>query len=429
MSTFQYTSAKDALSVLKSDHNVFIQTAAAAPQQLVKAMIDCSDRVSNVSIYHLHTEGIGSYASAQYKGIFNTHCFFIGANMRKAVHEGHADYIPAFISEIPSFFRNNIIPLDVALIHVSPPDQHGYCSLGVSVDIALSAIENAKHIIAQVNPNMPRTHGKGMIHVSQFTAMVWAEDPIPETNLGEPNEVELKIADHVAGLVENGATLQMGIGKIPNAVLSKLTHHKQLGIHSEMFSDGIIDLIEKGIITGELKKKHPHKIITGFAFGTRKLYDYIDDNPLFEFHDAAYVNDASVIKQNPKVTAINSAIEIDLTGQVCADSIGTNLYSGVGGQMDFMRGAALSKGGKPIIALPSVTKRGESKIASTLKLGSGVVTTRAHVHYVVTEYGIAYLFGKNMKERIKDLINIAHPDHRERLSKEAFDLWKVNIGS
>ena len=423
----KYQTAEEAIKQIKPGNRVFIQTAAAAPQQLIKALVAAAGHLTNVSIYHLHTEGDASYSDPQYEGIFITHCFFIAANMRKAVNDAHADYIPVFLSEIPALFRKKIIPLDVALLQVSPPDKHGYCSLGVSVDVALAAIEHVKYIIAQVNPNMPRTHGGGILHVSRFHALVPVNDLIPEINIGEADETELKIADYTASLVDDGATLQMGIGKIPNAVLGKLGNHKKLGIHTEMFSDGVIDLIEKGVITGEMKKKHPHKIIAGFVSGTRKLYDYIDDNPLFELHDAAYVNDTYVIMQNPKVTAINSALEIDLTGQVCADSIGFHLYSGVGGQMDFIRGASLSEGGKPIIAMPSVTKKGESKLVSMLKNGSGVVTTRAHVHYVVTEFGIANLYGKNIKQRIRALIHIAHPEHKEQLAKEAFELWKVKL--
>ncbi len=427
MSHLHYTSAQEALSLLKKDDNVFIQTACAAPQQLIKAMVNRAPVLSNVSIYQLHTEGLAPYSHPEHKGVFNTHCFFVGANTRNAVNTANADYIPIFLSEIPLLFRRKIIPIDVALLHVSPPDKNGYCSLGISVDVALSVIENAKHLIAQVNPNMPRIHGGGFIHVSKFSAMVQVEDAIPEIRIGEPDETDTKIADYVAGLVEDGATLQMGIGKIPNTVLSKLIHHKKLGIHSEMFSDGVIDLIERGVITGELKKRYPKKIIGGFISGTRKLYDYVDDNPLFELHDAAYVNNTTNIMQNPKVTAINSALEIDLTGQICADSIGFQLYSGVGGQMDFMRAASLSEGGKPIIAMASTTNKGESKIVSTLKRGAGVVTTRAHVHYVVTEFGVANLYGKNIKQRIFELINIAHPMHRESLAKEAFELWNVSV--
>ncbi|MFM9943867.1 MAG: acetyl-CoA hydrolase/transferase family protein [Bacteroidia bacterium] len=423
----KYTSFNDALSLVNSGNNIFIQTACAAPQQLINILVENSARLKNVSIYHLHTEGKALYANPQYKDNFNTHCFFIGDNLRKAVNTGYADYIPVFISEIPALFRKKIINIDVALLHVSPPDINGYCSLGVSLDIALSVIENAKHLIAQVNPNMPRVHGSGIIHVSKFSAIVQVDDPIPEIDIGEPSAAEMKIADNIASLVEDGATLQMGIGKIPNAVLSKLTNHKKLGIHSEMFSDGVIDLVEKGVITGELKKRDKNKIIGGFICGTRKLYDYVNDNPLFELHDAAYVNDVGIIMQNPKVTAINSAIEIDLTGQVCADSIGRHLYSGVGGQMDFMRGASLSEGGKPIIAMSSTTRDGESKIVGMLKQGAGIVTTRANVHYVVTEYGIVNLYGKNIKQRIKELINIAHPNHRESLAREAFELWNINV--
>lgn len=420
-----YISAEKAFSSLKSGDSIFIQTGAAIPMVLVNGLVEVGGKLSNISIYQMHTEGLAPYCDPCYKGIFNTHCFFIGNSTRAAVNSANADYIPVFLSEIPALFRKKIIPVDFALLHVSPPDEHGYCSLGVSADIAIAAAEVAKNIIAQVNPNMPRTHGGGMIHVSRFSAMVSSNDPIPEIEVGEPNDIEMKIASNIAGLVDDGATLQMGIGKIPNAVLSKLIHHKKLGIHTEMFSDGIIDLVEKGVITGEMKMKHPHKIISSFAVGTKKLYDYINDNPLFEMHDTAYVNDTYVIMQNPKVTAINSAIEIDLTGQVCADSIGCRLYSGVGGQMDFIRGASLSEGGKPIIALPSITKNGASKIVSTLQAGSGVVTTRAHVHYVVTEFGVANLYAKNIKQRIRELINIAHPSHRETLEKEAFDLWKI----
>lgn len=427
MNKLNFVSADEALSVLKSNDNVFIQTAAAVPTQLVHALTETGKKLQNISVFHLHTEGTAPYTKPEYKSNFNTHCFFVAANVREAVNEANADYIPIFLSEIPALFRKKAIPVDVALLHVSPPDRHGYCSLGISVDISLSVIENAKYIIAQVNPNMPRVNGGGIFHVSKFNALVEVNDPIPEEDLGEADETELKIADNIAGLVEDGATLQMGIGKIPDAVLKRLTNHRGLGIHSEMFSNGVIELVEKGIITNEFKKKHPHKVIGGFAIGTRKLYDYIDDNPFFELHDAAYVNDTYIIMQNPKVTAINSAIEIDLTGQVCADSIGSHLYSGVGGQMDFIRGASLSEGGKPIIAMPSTTKKGLSKIVSTLKQGSGVVTTRAHVHYVVTEFGVANLYGKNIKQRIKELINISHPTHSEQLAKEAFNLWKVFI--
>jgi acyl-CoA hydrolase len=356
---------------------------------------------------------------------FNVHCFFIGANMRASVNKGIADYIPVFMSEVPALFRRGIIKINVALLHVSPPDEHGYCSLGVSVDAALAAMESTQHIIAQVNPNMPRTFGSSIIHSSRFTAMVAVNDPIFEAASGDPSETDLKIAENVASLIEDGATLQLGIGKIPNAVLGKLQNHKRLGVHTEMFSDGIIDLVERGVITGELKNIDKGKIVSGFVLGTRKLYDYINDNPLIEMRDAAYVNDTHIIRQNTRVTAINSAVEVDITGQVCADSIGSYLYSGVGGQMDFIRGASLSEGGKPIIAMPSTTNKGESKIVNQLKRGSGVVTTRAHVHYIVTEYGVADLYGKSIKQRVKALIKIAHPSHQESLNKDAFNTLKI----
>ncbi len=420
-----YISATEALSILKSGDNVFIQTAAAAPQQLIHAMTERGKSLENVSVYHLHTEGATPYATEEMHPHFNVHCFFIGPNMRASVNKGISEYIPDIMREVPYLFRRGIIKINVALLHVSPPDEHGYCSLGVSVDAALAAIESARHIIAQVNPNMPRTFGGSIIHSSRFTALVEVDEPIFEITSGEANETDLMIAQNVASLIEDGATLQMGIGKIPNAVLAKLHNHKQLGVHTEMFSDGIIDLVENGVITGELKKIDKGKIVSGFAMGTRKLYDYIDNNPLFEMHESSYVNDTQNIRKNPKVTAINSAIEVDITGQVCADSIGSYLYSGVGGQMDFMRGASLSEGGKPIIAMPSITNKGASKIVGTLKLGSGVVTTRAHVHYIVTEYGVADLYGKNIKQRVKEFIKIAHPAHRDNLAKEAFETFKI----
>lgn len=427
MNPYKYISAEEALSVLQSGHNVFVQTAAAAPQQLVLAMTERGKLLNDISVYHLHTEGIAPYATEELRAHFNVHCFFIGPNMRAAVNKGIADYIPVFMSEVPALFRRGIIKIDVALLHVSLPDEHGYCSLGVSVDTALAPIEKAKYIIAQVNPNMPRTFGDAIVHVSKFTSMVQVNDALPEVDGGKADAVEAKIAENVAGLIEDGATLQLGIGKIPNEVLSRLGNHKRLGIHTEMFSDGIIGLVEKGVITGEEKRNNPGKIISTFILGTKKLYDYVNNNPLIEMREASYVNDTYVIAANPKVVAINSAIEVDLTGQVCADSIGTYLYSGVGGQMDFIRGASLSDGGKPIIAMPSATKKGLSKIVAELKTGSGVVTTRAHVHYIVTEYGIADLFGKNMKNRMKQLIDIAHPSHREELAKQAFNTWKINI--
>jgi 4-hydroxybutyrate CoA-transferase len=415
----KYISASESVKKIKSGNRVFIHSVAAAPQQLIKAMTDRADDLRDVEIFQIHTEGIAPYAAPGMEKSFRVSSLFTGANLREAVQSGRADFIPNFLSEIPYFFRKGIIPIDIALIHVSEPDTHGYCSLGVSIDVTYAAVESAKYIIAQVNPKMPRTFGDGVFHISRFDALVAVEDDILESKECIPSETDIKIGYHVAGLIEDGATLQMGIGNIPNAVLSALTSHKDLGIHSEMFSDGIVDLFNMGIITGKLKAKRPEKIVAGFVMGTRKVYDFIHDNPAIEMLDVAYVNDASIIRQNPKVTAINSAIEIDLTGQVCADSIGKKIFSGVGGQVDFIRGASLSEGGKPIIALPSQTRHGISRIVPQLTTGAGVVTTRAHVHYVVTEFGVAYLYGKSLRERARLMIDIAHPDHREWLAKEA----------
>ena len=346
---------------------------------------------------------------------------FVGDNTRKGVNSNNGDYIPIFLSEIHWLFRRGIYSLDVTFIQVSLPDKHGYCSLGTSVDITLPAIQTAKTVIAQVNPNVPRTHGDGIIHINNIDYAVENNELIHSSLTGDPSEIELQIGKHVAGLIDDGATLQMGIGNIPNAVLHNLTNHKRLGIHTEMFSDGILPLIEKGIITGEEKEIKTGKIVTCFAMGSQKLYDFVDDNPLVHFKEAGYTNDTSIIRQNPKVTAINSAIEIDITGQVCADTIGKYQYSGVGGQMDFIRGASLSKQGKAIFAMPSTTTKGISKITPFLKEGASVTTTRAHVHYVATEYGVVNLFGKSLKQRAKALISIAHPNFREELEREVFN--------
>jgi acyl-CoA hydrolase len=417
MSTF--VSADEAVSVIASNHRVFIHSVAAAPRLLIEAMVRRAPHVRNVEIVHLHTEGSAPYAQPEYAENFRVNAFFVGSNVRKALAEGRADYVPIFLSEVPALFRRDILPLDVALVQVSPPDKHGFCSLGVSVDVSRAAVQKANYVIAQVNPNMPRTHGDALIHKEVFHAMVESEDELHLFENPPANDIELQIGRNVASLIEDGATLQMGIGAIPDATLAALTHHKRLGIHTEMFSNGLIDLVERGVVTGEEKRVHPGKIVAGFVMGNRRLYDFIDDNPLVAMLDIAYVNDTAVIRRNPKVTAINSAIEIDLTGQVCADSIGMMQYSGVGGQMDFIRGASLSEGGKPIIAMPSVTNKGISRITPFLKQGAGVVTTRAHMHYVVTEYGVANLYGKNMRQRAYELIRLAHPDHRESLEREA----------
>lgn len=416
--------AEEAVRVIKSNDRVFIHSVAAAPQQLIKAMVARAPELRSVEIIQLHTEGEAPYVLPEYAESFQTNALFIGANVRSAVGTGEADYIPVFLSEVPDLFRKKILPLNVALIQVSPPDRHGYCSLGVSVDASRAAVQMAEFVVAQINPHMPRTHGDGLLHIKEINFAVEVDDPLPEKLPHLLTKAEASIGNHCASLVENGATLQTGVGAIPDAVLAALKQHKDLGVHTEMFSDGIIDLIETGVINGEKKRVHPGKVVSSFAMGTRRLYDFIDDNPFIAMLDIAYVNDTSVIRRNPKVTAINSAIEVDVTGQVCADSIGTRLYSGVGGQMDFIRGASLSEQGKPIIALPSTTGKGESRIVSFPKLGAGVVTTRAHVHYVVTEYGIANLYGQNLSQRARALINIAHPDHREKLEKEAHERFK-----
>jgi 4-hydroxybutyrate CoA-transferase len=413
------TTATEALSHITSHSRVFIHSVAAAPQSLIEAMTSFSDSLRNVEIVQLHTEGPAPYAEPGMEQSFTVNAFFVGSNIRDAINDGRAEYLPVFLSEVPLLFRRGLMPVDFALIQVSPPDAHGFCSLGVSVDIVKSVLENSKVIIAQINEHMPRTHGDGFIHRDDIDFGVIHNCPLPEYHGPVLSDIHSGIGKHVASLIEDGATLQMGIGAIPDAVLGYLTNHKHLGIHTEMFSDGIIPLVEKGVIDGSLKKVHPGKIVTGFVMGSKKLYDFVDDNPAIVFLDIAYINDTDVIRRNPKVTAINSAIEIDLTGQICADSIGSSIYSGVGGQMDFIRGASLSEGGKPIIALPSITHTGESKIVNMLKPGAGVVTTRAHTHFIVTEYGIADMFGKNIKQRCKALIDIAHPNHREQLERES----------
>lgn len=422
----RYQSPEKALSVIKSGDRVFVHGSAQTPSFLLHHLTKQASRLKDVELVFISIYGDFEAAQPQYSGIFNINSMFVSAAIRQAVAEGRADYIPVFLSEIPELFKQNILPIDVAIVHVSVPDKHGYCSLGVSVDIARSAVDTAKHVIAQINPNVPRTHGDGMIHASRFDSMVYCEDALHTVLFGEKlTEEEAQIGRNIAALIEDKSTLQMGIGSIPDAVFKCLYNHKDLGVHTEMFSDGIIDLFEKDIINNKYKTVHPNKTVTGFALGSKKLYDYVNDNPAFAFLDIDYVNDPHVIRRNPKVVAVNSAVEVDITGQVCADSIGTYQYSGVGGQMDFMRGAALSIGGKPIIALSSRTQKGVPRIVPFLKPGAGVVTTRAHVHYVVTEYGVAYLFGKNLRQRAKALINIAHPNDREALEKYCFERFKI----
>lgn len=416
----QIITADEAVKAIRSGDRVFVHGVAAAPQSLIHAMVGRASELSGVEIVHLHTEGPAPYADPEFKESFRVNAFFVGSNVRPAINDGRADYIPVFLSEIPALFRRGVLPLDVALINVSRPDKHGFCSLGVSVDIARAAVDCAKTVIAQVNRHMPRTIGDALVHVDDIDFMVEVDEPLHEVHPPTLTDTDRAIGGYIAEMIDDGATLQMGIGSIPNAVLASLGNHKDLGIHTEMFSDGVIPLVESGVVNGRKKTKHPGKIVSGFVMGTKRLYDFIDDNPQVLMLDIAYVNDTSVIRRNPKVTAINSAIEVDLTGQICADSIGTRQYSGVGGQMDFIRGASLSEDGKPIIALPSSTNKGESKIVSQLKSGAGVVTTRANVHYVVTEYGVANLYGKNLRQRAHELIRISHPDYRESLSKEAF---------
>lgn len=416
-----YKTAAEALSVIQSGNRVFVQGSAQTPLYLLRELGKLSSHLQDVELTFITVQGNIELDKPQYANSFHINCMFVSESVRKAVNEGRADFIPVFLSDIPDLFRREM-KIDVALVQVSPPDEHGYCSLGVSVDIARSAVNTATHIIAQVNPRVPRTHGDSQVHTKRFTAMVYNEEELPEVDYGSKVHPEdLKIGKLIAEMIEDGSTLQMGIGTIPDAVLKSLHNHKDLGVHTEMCSDGIIDLFDSDVINNSKKRIHPNKTVTGFAIGTRRLYDYVDNNPAFVFLDIDYVNDPHVIRRNPKVVAINSAIEIDITGQICADSIGSIQYSGIGGQMDFMRGAALSEGGKPIIALTSRTNKGINRIVPFLKPGAGVVTTRGHIHYVVTEYGIAYLFGKNLRQRAKALINIAHPDDREMLERACFE--------
>ncbi len=421
---FEYKSAEEALSVVKSGDRVFVQGSAQTPLYLLRELGKRAPELRDVELTFITVQGDIELDKPQYADSFHINCMFVSESVRKAVNEGRADFVPVFLSDIPDLFRKQL-QIDVALVQVSPPDKHGYCSLGVSVDVARSAVNTAKHIIAQINPRVPRTHGDSLVHTKRFSAMVYHQEELPQVDYGtKVREDELKIGKLIAGLIEDGSTLQMGIGTIPDAVLKSLFNHKDLGVHTEMCSDGIIDLFDRDIINNSKKRIHPNKTVTGFAVGTRRLYDYVDDNPAFVFLDIDYVNDPHVIRRNPRVVAINSAIEVDITGQVCADSIGTMQYSGIGGQMDFMRGAALSEGGKPIIALTSRTNKGVSRIVPFLKQGAGVVTTRGHIHYVVTEFGVAYLFGQNLRQRAKSLIDIAHPDDREMLDKACFERFK-----
>jgi acetyl-CoA hydrolase len=416
----------DALSVIRSGDRVYIGGGAGVPMRLTQRLASLAPRLRDVELTHVLTFADAPYAEPGFEASFRVNALFIGPNVRTAVHERRADFTPIFLSEIPTLFRDGTLPLDVALISLSPPDEHGFCSFGVEVGTTKPAAENAGFVIAEINRQMPRTLGDSFIHVSRLDQVIEVDYPLPEAPQGGSSEQHMEVGRYIAELIPNGATLQMGIGSIPDAVLSNLGNHKDLGIHTELFSDGIIDMVSSGVITCAQKTLHPGKIIAGFLFGTQRLYEFIHNNPMIELHPSDYVNDPFKIAQNEKMVAINSAMQVDLTGQVCADSIGHRFYSGVGGQIDFVRGAARSKGGLPIVALLSTAKEGSvSRIVPMLYEGSGVVTTRNDVHYVVTEYGVASLHGRTVRERTRSLINIAHPEFRDGLTQAAIELGYV----
>ncbi|MBI2392772.1 MAG: acetyl-CoA hydrolase/transferase family protein [Deltaproteobacteria bacterium] len=415
-------SADEVIGRLASGMKVFVHGAAATPTTLIDAMCRRRD-VEAVTLYHLHLEGPCDFASEVHKGRFRSVSLFTSPGLRKPVEEGRADFMPIFLSDVPKLFSTRMVPLDVAIVQLSPPDKHGYCSLGTSCDAARAAVDGARVVLAEVNEQMPRTHGNTFVHLDRLAAFVHTNRPLPTGHVSEIGEVEGQIGDQIAALIEDGSTLQMGIGAIPDAVLARLGNKHDLGVHTEMFSDGLVPLLEGGVVTNKHKKVHRGRTTTSFVNGTKRVFDHVDDNPAIEFHPCDRTNDTSLIRQNPKVVAINSAIEIDLSGQVCADSIGYRMYSGIGGQMDFIHGAALSVGGKPIIALPSTAAGGKvSRITPSLKPGAGVVTTRGHVHWVVTEYGAANLHGMTLRERGEALISLAHPDFRAELRKQLADI-------
>jgi len=423
MSPIKFVSFAEAVKVIKSNDHVHLSSVASAPQCLINAMCDrgSAGELRNVHIHHLHTEAPAPYTDPQFEGIFQHDAFFVGGNVRKSVQAGYSDYIPVFLSETQRLYRDGYLPCNVAMIQVCPPDEHGYVSLGTSVDATLAAVEKADHVIAVINPNVPRALGDALIPLSMIDIFVEDNTPLHPAHFSDPDEIETSIGKHCAELVEDGACLQMGIGAIPNAVLAQLGNHKNLGIHTEMFADGVLPLVESGVINGANKVLDKGKMISTFLMGSQKVYDFIHNNPQVGMMDVGYTNDPFIICQNPKVTAINSALSVDLTGQVNADSLGTKFFSGVGGQIDFVYGASRSKGGKAIIAMPSVTNKGVSKIASVLAPGAGVVTTRNHIHWFVTEYGAINLYGKTLQERAKLIISVAHPDHREALEQAAFE--------
>ena len=425
MTQIKFTTAQEAVKVIKSGDHVHLSSVASAPQCLIKAMCERgrNGELKDVHIHHLHTEGPAPYSEPEFEGIFQLDSFFVGGNVRKTTQAGYADYIPIFLSETQKLYRSGAVPCNVAMIQVSTPDQHGYVSLGTSVDATLAAVECADHVIAVVNKYVPRAFGDAMIHSSKIDLFVADDQPLEEAHFTAPNEVEVKIGKYCAELIEDGATLQMGIGAIPNAVLAQLGGHKNLGIHTEMFADGVLPLVEAGVINGEAKNIDKGKMVSTFLMGSQKVYDFIHDNPGVLMMDVGYTNDPFIIAKNDRVTAINSALQVDLTGQVCADSLGRKFYSGVGGQIDFIYGASLSKGGKAIIAMPSITNKGVSKISDVLTEGAGVVTTRNHIHWFVTENGAVDLYGKSLQERARLIISVAHPSAQEALDEAAFNRY------
>ncbi|MGQ1945036.1 acetyl-CoA hydrolase/transferase family protein [Ornithobacterium rhinotracheale] len=424
MKKTKFCSAQDAVKAINSENSVFIHTTPMSPNILVDAMVERASELRNVKIFQIITNDDGGYARPELKDSFNIHSLFVGGNVRRAVNSPQGSYTPTFLSQMPRLFEERYIDLDVALIQVSPPDAHGYCSIGVSLDTSLAAMKSAKTVIAQVNSNVPRAFGDGYIHLSEIDYAVEHNSPIAEVVTPPPSEVDAAIGEYIAELIEDGSNLQVGIGALPNAVLGNLKNHKNLGIHTEIFSDGVLPLIKSGVINGKNKRIDTEKIVSTFLFGAKNLYDFVHDNPKVMLKPSSYTNNPCVISQNDKAVAINSALEIDLTGQICADTLGAYQFSGVGGQLDFTLGSSMSKGGKPIFGISSKTHKGISKIVPSLKQNAGVTTTRAHVQWVVTEYGAVNLFGKSNKERAKLLISIAHPDFREELDRQAFELFR-----
>ncbi len=420
------TTAEEAVKVIESGRRVFLTGNCSVPQKLLAALVARAGDLHDVEIVQVLTLGPAPHAEPEMSGHLRINTVFISDNVRKAVNEGRADFTPTFLSEVPLLFRNGHLPLDIALIHVSPPDEHGFCSLGIEAGLAKTPAQMAKVVIAEVNEHMPRTLGDCFIHFSKIDYAIPVNYPLTELAMVDTNELSLQIGRHVAELIDDGATLQIGIGAIPGAVLQFLGDRRDLGVHTELFSDGVMDLVHRGVITNEKKTLHPGKIVAGFIIGTQRLYDFVDDNPIVELHPTEYVNDPFVIARNDNMVSVNSAIEVDLTGQVCADSIGPRLYSGVGGQVDFVYGAARSRGGKPIIALPSMATLHDgsvvSRIVPLLKEGAGVVTSRNHVHFIATEYGVARLYGRTIRQRARALIDIAHPEVREELERKAYEL-------